>query len=113
MSPGPNQGLSVKEIRDLLPENNPDIPLIPQLLTNRPVDFIKAAEMMTGRGYRELNLNLGCPSGTVVSKKKGSGFLAYPEELERFLDEIFEKLDKKIKKSNRLEEYRSVVNVLF
>lgn len=89
VSPGPNQGLSVKEIRDLLPENNPDIPLIPQLMTNRSVDFLKAAEVMRERGYRELNLNLGCPSGTVVSKRKGSGFLAYPDELNQFLEEIF------------------------
>ena len=42
-------------------------------------------------GYQEVNLNLGCPSGTVVAKGKGSGFLAFPEELDRFLDEIFTK----------------------
>jgi len=42
-------------------------------------------------GYGEVNLNLGCPSGTVVSKGKGSGFLAHLDELERFLDEIYEK----------------------
>lgn len=89
VSPGPNQGLSVKEIRDVLPENNPDIPLIPQLMTNRSEDFIMAAKVMKDRGYTELNFNLGCPSGTVVSKKKGSGFLAYPDDLNRFLEEVF------------------------
>jgi len=89
VSPGPNQGLSVKEIRDVLPENNPDIPMIPQLMTNRSVDFIMAAKVMKDRGYTELNFNLGCPSGTVVSKKKGSGFLAYPDDLNRFLEEVF------------------------
>ena len=89
VSPGPNQGLSVKEIRDVLPENNPDIPMIPQLMTNRSVDFIMAAKVMRDRGYTELNFNLGCPSGTVVSKKKGSGFLAYPDDLNRFLEEVF------------------------
>lgn len=89
VSPGPDQGLSVKEIRDVLPENNRDIPLIPQLMTNRSVDFIKAVQVMRDRGYSEVNLNLGCPSGTVVSKRKGSGFLAYPDDLNRFLEEIF------------------------
>ena len=89
VSPGPNQGLSVKEIRDVLPENNPDIPMIPQLMTNRSVDFVMAAKVMKERGYTELNFNLGCPSGTVVSKKKGSGFLAYPDDLNRFLEEVF------------------------
>ncbi len=42
-------------------------------------------------GYTEVNLNLGCPSGTVTAKGKGSGFLAQPEELERFFDEVFSK----------------------
>ena len=89
VSPGPDQGLSVKEIRDVLPENNQNIPLIPQLMTNRSVDFVKAAQVMADRGYKEVNLNLGCPSGTVVSKRKGSGFLAFPDDLDRFLDEVF------------------------
>lgn len=89
VSPGPDQGLSVKEVRDVLPENNEKIPMIPQLMTNRAVDFVKAAQVMAELGYREVNFNLGCPSGTVVSKRKGSGFLAFPDELERFFDEVF------------------------
>lgn len=89
VSPGPDQGLSVKEVRDVLPENNREIPMIPQLMTNRSVDFVKAAQVMAELGYQEMNLNLGCPSGTVVSKRKGSGFLAFPDELDRFLDEVF------------------------
>lgn len=90
LSPGPTTGLGEKMLRDILPENNPGISLVPQLLTNRAEDFIKSAEIIREYGYREVNLNLGCPSGTVVAKKKGSGFLYYPEELEQFLDEIFE-----------------------
>lgn len=89
VSPGPDQGLSMKEVRDILPENNENIPLIPQLMTNRSVDFIKACQVVSNLGYKELNFNLGCPSGTVVSKRKGSGFLAYPDDLDRFLDEVF------------------------
>lgn len=89
VSPGPDQGLSMKEVKDILPEKNQDIPMIPQIMTNRSVDFIKACQMMQDLGYQELNLNLGCPSGTVVSKKKGSGFLAYPDDLNYFLEEVF------------------------
>ena len=40
-------------------------------------------------GYGEVNLNLGCPSGTVTAKGKGAGFLGDLPRLERFLDEIF------------------------
>ena len=89
VSPGPDQGLSMKEAKDVLPEKNQGIPMIPQIMTNRSVDFIKACQVMQKFGYKEMNYNLGCPSGTVVSKKKGSGFLAHTEELNRFLEEVF------------------------
>ena len=89
VSPGPDQGISMKEAKDVLPEKNQGIPMIPQIMTNRSVDFIKACQVMQNLGYKELNFNLGCPSGTVVSKKKGSGFLAYPDELNHFLEDVF------------------------
>ena len=89
VSPGPDQGISMKEAKDVLPEKNLGIPMIPQIMTNRSVDFIKACQVMQNLGYKELNFNLGCPSGTVVSKKKGSGFLAYPDELNHFLEDVF------------------------
>ena len=89
LSPGPGQGMSVKELRDILPENNQGTPVIPQLLTNRAEDFISAAGRLADYGYREINFNLGCPSGTVTAKKKGSGFLGEPEALDRFFDRVF------------------------
>lgn len=48
-------------------------------MTRKAPDFLWAAELMEDLGYREVNLNLGCPSGTVTAKGKGSGFLARPE----------------------------------
>lgn len=82
--------LRSKETRDVAPENNRVHSLIPQILTNNAEQFIRTADALAELGYDEVNLNLGCPSGTVVSKKRGSGFLAYPDELDRFLEEIFE-----------------------
>lgn len=87
--PGPEQGMSVKEMRDVLPENNAGVPVVPQILTNRAGDFLLASKKLSEMGYREINLNLGCPSGTVTAKKKGSGFLLYPDDLDRFFDEVF------------------------
>ena len=78
-----------REMKDILPGNNKGITLVPQILTNNAADFLKTAERLKEAGYQEVNLNLGCPSGTVVAKKKGSGLLAYQEELDAFLDEIF------------------------
>lgn len=89
LAPGPEQGMSVKEMRDVLPENNAGVPVVPQILTNRAGDFLLASKKLAEMGYREINLNLGCPSGTVTAKKKGSGFLLYPDDLDRFFDEVF------------------------
>lgn len=86
-----NQGDSFKarEINDILPENNKGLVLIPQILTNNAKDFIHTSKKIHQLGYNEINLNLGCPSGTVVSKNRGSGFLSKREELDLFLEEIF------------------------
>lgn len=77
------------DLREADPEENRGIPTIPQLLTNRADAFLAGAERLADLGYREVNLNLGCPARTVVSKGKGAGLLGRPEELERLLDGIF------------------------
>ena len=82
--------LRTKERRDVLPENNRVPQLIPQILTNQAPHFLQTAQMLQELGYEEVNLNLGCPSGTVVSRKRGSGLLAYPDEVDRLLEQIFE-----------------------
>lgn len=86
-----NKGLSSRERNDVLPEHNTGIPLVPQILTNRSEEFLAIAEQLADYGYTTVNLNLGCPSGTVVARKRGSGFLSIPDELDRFLDEIYRK----------------------
>jgi len=78
------------EIADIAPENNPDINLVPQLMGNEPLSFIFASRQIHELGYNEININLGCPSGTVVGKHRGSGLLAYKDELKYFLDGIFD-----------------------
>lgn len=74
----PNQKgkLSSREKNDILPMHNQGMCAVPQILTNSAEDFIKTAERLQEYGYEEVNLNLGCPSKTVVSKGRGSGFLA-------------------------------------
>ena len=78
-----------RQMRELAPDANLGIKAIPQLLTRRAEDFIWAANALADLGYDEVNLNLGCPAGTVVAKGKGSGFLREPAELQHFLDKIF------------------------
>ena len=80
-----------KEYRAILPENNAGVPVVPQILTRNADHFVWAACEMAEMGYTEVNLNVGCPSGTVTAKGKGSGMLREPAELRSFLDEVFAK----------------------
>ncbi len=84
------KSVSAKELRDILPQHNKVPYLVPQILANRADAFIKTAEAITSFGYKELNLNLGCPSKTVVTKKKGAGFLEFPHQVDEFLGEVCE-----------------------
>ena len=105
----PNQSVSLKtkELKDLLPQNNKGLNIVPQILTNNAEGFILTANKLKQLGYEEINLNLGCPAGTVVSKKRGAGFLAYPEELDKFLDEIYKIDNMKISIKTRLGKERA------
>ena len=94
--------LGYKEINDILPENNAAKRLVPQILANKSETFLSIVSELKEYGYEEVNLNLGCPSGTVTSKKRGAGFLSVPDELERFLDEIYSKCDIKISVKTRI-----------
>ncbi len=97
-------GLAGKALQEVLPEHNQGVPVVPQILTNHAERFLLACRSLEELGYEEVDLNLGCPSGTVVSKGRGAGFLAAERrgQLEAFLDEIFAKSPLKISLKTRL-----------
>jgi tRNA-dihydrouridine synthase len=88
-SPTIHRSLTQKERRELLPADNLDFQVVPQVLTRNADDFLWMAQQCADAGYDELNLNLGCPSGTVTAKGKGAGALQDPNLLDQFLDDIF------------------------
>ena len=105
-----------KILREILPENNPGIRLIPQLLVSRPEPFLLAAEAFRELGYSEVNLNTGCPSGTVFAKHKGAGMLADLPALDVFLDRVFSETDLNISIKTRMgiastEEFPGIMDV--
>ena len=89
LSPTIHRTLTPREERELPFADSVGFEAVPQILTKVSADFLWAAEQCALRGYKEVNLNLGCPSGTVVAKGKGSGMLRDLENLNRFLDEIY------------------------
>ncbi|MBN1035123.1 tRNA-dihydrouridine synthase family protein [Clostridium botulinum] len=111
-----SRSLKSKELRDVLPENNKGMSIVPQILTNDSEGFINTTRKLQQLGYNEVNLNLGCPAGTVVSKNRGSGFLAKREELDIFLEEIFKIDDMKISIKTRIgkdspEEFYELIKI--
>ncbi len=111
-----NRIFSPKKFRDLMPEANESVPLVPQLLGHNAADFLWTAQRLRELGYEQINLNLGCPSGTVTAKGKGAGQLRDPAALDRFLDEIFSAFDGKISIKTRLgmtapEEFAPLMDI--
>lgn len=102
--PTEQERITKKTLRDILPENN-SAPIIPQILCCNEEAFLKFTEKMRELGYDEVNINFGCPSGTVVKKKRGSGALKDPAELNCFLEQIFSLSDMKISVKTRAGFY--------
>lgn len=88
-SPTMHHSLTNKETRELPLAEEAPVCTIPQILTKSAEDFLWMAKLCADRGYKEVNLNAGCPSGTVTAKGKGAGMLANTEELDRFLEQVF------------------------
>lgn len=86
--PTDNERISMKTLRDIVSENNIVKPKI-QVMCTTGTAFCEFAKKVKNLGFNEVNLNLGCPSGTVVKKKRGSGALKDADALDSFLDYIF------------------------
>ena len=116
ISPPENRVLIKKKMAELAPAANPGAPVIPQLLAK---DGELAAWMigeLRGLGYTEVNLNLGCPSGTVTAKGKGSGMLRDPVKLDAFLAAVFANAEGPISVKTRLgverpEEFAAILDI--
>lgn len=100
--PHKNKKFDARERKELSRDHNKGLCVVPQLLTNNAEDFVKTANDIKAMGYDEINLNLGCPSRTVVAKNKGSGFLSQTTELHKFLDDIFSNFTGKISIKTRI-----------
>lgn len=94
--------LNFKEKNDILPDNNKGFKLIPQVMASDVDEFIFTSSQIKDMGYDHINLNFGCPSGTVTAKGKGAGALIYPDKLESFLDGVFSKTDFKFSVKTRI-----------
>ena len=89
--PHVGSGFGKKALKELDPGRGAGLDVVPQLLTKNADEFVWAAQVLADMGFAEVNLNLGCPSGTVVAKGRGSGFLRDLDGLEAFLQDVCER----------------------
>ncbi len=72
--------------RDILPDNNTQLEVIPQIITNDAEEFLFVAKYVQQFGYKELNWNLGCPYPMVTKQGMGSGLICDPGKINHILD---------------------------
>ncbi|MDZ7740517.1 MAG: tRNA-dihydrouridine synthase family protein [Bacteroidota bacterium] len=98
------KGKKVKltHLRDLLPENNGSMKIIPQVMGNDPEMFLTMAESLKELGYDSMNWNLGCPVQAIARKKRGSGLLPFPDEIDEILSKVLPRIDLKFSIKTRL-----------
>lgn len=89
ISPTQNLCFTARDLSSVAPEHNVGLFAVPQILTKNADHFLWCTQALHDMGYGEVNLNLGCPSGTVTAKGKGAGMLLDTFALERFLDRVF------------------------
>ena len=102
LNPQRNPSKKMHMLADVLPEANTRLPIIPQLLDNSPEPFLDLAHRLEDLGYTEINWNLGCPSPMVANKRRGSGFLPYPDEVVAMLETVLPRLKARLSLKMRL-----------
>lgn len=75
-----------KNKREVLPQQNTVSYLIPQLVASEPEELNQLAGFLASQGYREIDVNMGCPFPLIANRGKGSGILPYPEKVAALLD---------------------------
>lgn len=77
-----------KDINDILPEHNENICLIPQIICSDTDELKRLTDIVASYGYKQININLGCPAPMQTKLMRGSGMLPHPDKLESLLKEV-------------------------
>lgn len=80
-----------KEVRDIAPENNGDVRMVPQFIASDKGKAERILTLLSEKGYQEVDFNLGCPFPVLARRHNGSGMLPYPDEVEELLTFVAEK----------------------
>ena len=110
-------GIREKDIRDILPENNEGLHLVPQIICADTDEFKRLADTIQEHGYEEMDLNMGCPAPMQTKLMRGSGILPYPTRVSALLKEMERRPEVRFSAKMRLglegkEEWRELSGML-
>ena len=110
-------GIREKDIRDILPENNEGVHLVPQIICADTDEFKRLADTIQEHGYEEMDLNMGCPAPMQTKLMRGSGILPYPTRVSALLKEMERRPEVRFSAKMRLglegkEEWRELSGML-
>ena len=77
-----------KDIKDIFPENNENINLVPQIIVNSKEEFLKLTESVSNLGYKRIDINMGCPFPLQTKKGRGAALLQKAKHLEDIVESI-------------------------
>lgn len=97
-----SERINPKLLKDVLPENQSGLPMIPQVIGNNADDFVQMNIALADLGYEEVNWNMGCPHKPIRKKRRGSGLLPYPDTVDMILNEVCERSPVRISVKVRL-----------
>ncbi len=109
--------LRSKELRDLKPDHNQGIPLIPQVIARDGQEMEVLVERVAAMGYREIDLNMGCPFPLQTRHGRGAGLLQHPDQVSEILSVMQRHPDLAFSVKMRLgmeqtDEWRQVMPIL-
>jgi tRNA-dihydrouridine synthase C len=100
--PHKDKKFSTREMKELSPEHNQGLHVVPQLLTNNVEDFMKTSKDIRNMGYDEINLNFGCPSKFVHRSNGGAALLKTPKLMGEVIKQVRDALPSEIPLSAKI-----------
>lgn len=110
-------GVRSKDMRDIRPEFNEGVPVVPQIIVKSMKEFEYLTNVVEEKGYQEIDINMGCPFPMQAKHGRGSGLLAHTDIIEEIAKAISEKNNLSFSVKMRLgweskEEWKPVIEIL-
>ena len=82
-----------KDLRDILPTHNEDVPVVPQIIAANVQEFRTLTDLIVENGYRRIDLNMGCPFPLQAKHGRGCGLLAKTDDITAMFAEMKQHLE--------------------